>query len=84
MRRRLARTRPSNSRIHQATKEALVDKVKNVVVSNRVAVSPGALVTGQFGRSSNTEHTMKAQALGDSSSYTTSKKTQDEPQQYDR
>ena len=43
MRRRLARTCPSNSRIHQAIKEALVDKVGNVVVSNRVAVSPGVI-----------------------------------------
>ena len=39
----------------KAIKDALGDKVENVVVPNRITYSPCVLVTGQFGWSSNHE-----------------------------
>jgi molecular chaperone HtpG len=46
-------------------KEALIDKVKKVIISNCITNSPCVLVTGQFSWSSNMECIMKVQALCD-------------------
>ncbi|OMP12036.1 Heat shock protein Hsp90 [Corchorus capsularis] len=47
----------------------LGDKVASVQISNRLSSSPCVLVSGKFGWSANMERLMKAQAVGDSSSF---------------
>jgi heat shock protein beta len=46
-------------------KEQLKDKVRKVIVSDRLTKSPAALVAGSYGLTANMERIVKSQALGD-------------------
>jgi molecular chaperone HtpG len=66
---RLEEQKASFEGLCKLCKEVLGDKVEKVQVGQRLSESPCALVTGEYGWSSNMERIMKAQALRYSSSY---------------
>lgn len=71
------KSKQDHTKLIDFIKESLKDKVKNVVVSQRLVESPCVLTTDNWGWSANMERIMKSQVLGDTQmrQFMTSSKT---------